>query len=293
MTKLTASSCAVLLMVSGLVYWKDHIISFPVDGQKFIGTLNLPEGVTNPPVILLLHGFTGSRNEMEIPSVKEGVFSRAARFWAEQDIASLRIDFRGSGESEGALADTTLDGQVRDGLAALDYLAGRPDVDARRMAIVGWSMGGAVATGVAARTEHDIDAMALWAPGTNMAASITFVLGPETVRQGLAAGDNVVEATLPWGTRIELKGGFFQSLFSFDPVAEITSFTGPLLVAVGSNDTVVFPQPASGQILLDYHSGEDELINWPMDHSFNAQENSETVDRLIDTTGAFIRKHFD
>jgi uncharacterized protein len=288
-----ACCCIVLCVFSGAAFPKELIVDFPVDGQRVIGTLNLPDDLANPPVVLLLHGFTGSRDEMEIPSAKEGIFSRTARLWAEQGIASLRIDFRGSGVSEGEFADTTLDGQVKDGLAALEHLTQRKDVDTERMAIVGWSMGGAVGAAVAARTEHEVDAVALWAPGTNMAAAITFVLGPETVKRGLAARDNTVDATLPWGTKVQLKGTFFQNFFSFDPVAEITGYDGPLLVVVGSNDEVVFPQPESGQILLNYHPGVEELIVWPMDHTFNVSHSSETVDSLIKTTGAFITKHLD
>ncbi len=271
----------------------EQVVNFQVDGQKVVGTLNLPDGVSKPPVILVLHGFTGSRNELEIPAVKEGIFTRAARMWAEQGVASLRIDFRGSGESEGAFADTTLDGQIADALSALDYLVQRGDINPGKMALVGWSMGGAVGTAVAARTEHDLDAVALWALGTNMAASIAFVLGSDTMKKGLATNAEAVDVTLPWGARVQLKGQFFQNLYSVDPVAEITDYDGPLLVAVGTRDDVVFPQPASGQVLLDYHDGVEELLVWPMDHAFNALENTETVDRLIVATGEFIRKHLD
>jgi alpha/beta superfamily hydrolase len=271
----------------------EKTIDFAVDGQKVIGTLNLPDGVTKPPVVLILHGFTGNRHELEIPAVKEGIFDRATRMWAEEGVASLRIDFRGSGDSDGEFADTTLDGQIKDALAALDYLAKLPEVDAGKMALVGWSMGGAVGSAVAARTEQDLDAVALWAPGTNMGSALTFILGAETMKKGLAAGDAAVEATLPWGAKVQLKGPFFQSMYKIDPVAEIAEYDGPLLVAVGSNDDVVFPQPAAGQVLLDYHEGAEELIVWPMDHVFNAFQSAETVDKLIGATGDFIAKNLD
>jgi dipeptidyl aminopeptidase/acylaminoacyl peptidase len=271
----------------------ERVIDFQVDGLKVVGTLNVPDGASKPPVILLLHGFTGSRNELEIPAVKEGIFACAARMWAERGVASLRIDFRGSGESGGEFADTTLDGQIKDGLAALDYLAKLSEVDADKMSLVGWSMGGAVGSAVAARTDHDLKAVVLWAPGTNMGTSIAYSLGQDAVKKGLAAGANAVEARLPWGAKISLKGPFFQSLYAIDPVAEITRYDGPLMVAVGTKDDVVFPQPVSGQALLDYHDGDEELVVWPMDHVFNAFENAETVDKLIAETGKFIAKHSD
>ncbi|MET0574360.1 MAG: alpha/beta fold hydrolase [Mesorhizobium sp.] len=263
-------------------------IDFSVDGQKVIGTLSLPDGVATPSAVLLLHGFTGSRDELEIPAVKEGIFERASRKWADKGIASLRIDFRGNGESEGSFEDMTLDAQVKDALAALDYLAASGEVDKDRLALVGWSMGGAVGSAVAGRTPHKLTSVSLWAPGTNMASAITFVLGPDTVKQGLASEDKPVTAKLPWGAEISLKRGFFESMYAIDPVAEITHYKGPLLVAVGTKDDVVFPQPASGQVLLDYHDGPEELWVQPMDHVFNAFQGTETVDALIGKTGDFI-----
>jgi dienelactone hydrolase len=281
------------LLAANAAQAAEKIIDFQVDGKKIVGTLNIPDGVSKPPAILLLHGFTGSRNELEIPAVKEGIFARAARMWAEKGVASLRIDFMGSGDSEGDYADTTMEGQVKQALAALDVLADTPEIDKDKLALVGWSMGGAVASAVAGRTEQELDAVALWAPGTNMGSAMTFILGPDTVKKGFAAGDSAVEGTLPWGAKVLLKGPFFQSLYTFDPVAEIEEYDGPLLVAVGSKDDVVFPQPAAGQVLLDYHDGDEELLVWEMDHAFNAFVNAETVDKLITTTGDFVAKHLD
>lgn len=267
----------------------EKTVDFTVDGQKVIGTLNLPDGVSKPPVVLLLHGFTGSRDELVIPAAKEGIFQRAARMWADKGIASLRIDFRGSGQSDGKFEDTTLTGQVKDALAALDFLAANSDVDKDRMALVGWSMGGAVASAVAARTEHDLTSVSLWAPGTNMPAAIALLLGPDVVKQGLASsGDKPVTAKLPWGAEVSLKKGFFESLYAIDPVAEIEGYDEPLLVAVGTKDDVVFPQPLAGQIMLDYHEGPEELWVQPMDHAFNALQGTEMVDALIAKTGDFI-----
>ncbi len=272
----------------------EEVVTFEVDRMTVVGTLRLPEGADNPPAILLLHGFTGSRDELEIPAVDEGIFARAARIWAEQGIASLRIDYRSNGESEGDFADSTLHAHVADGLAALDWLATSGRVDNDRLAVVGWSMGGAVGTAVAARTEQDVDALALWAPGVNMAASITLLFGTDLMKEGLTAGSETVRATLPWGTEIDLRGPFFHSLFEIDPVAGVTRYNGALFVAVGTNDDVVFPQPASGQILIDYHAGDErELFVRPMDHAFNALSGVEQVDELIAATGAFIARAFE
>lgn len=281
-------SALTLLCGVGAAAATETTVEFAVDGQKVVGTLNLPDAAPKPPVILLLHGFTGSRDELEIPAVKEGVFERAARIWADKGYASLRIDFRGNGDSDGKFEDMTMEGLVKDATAALDFLAASGEIDNDKVAVVGWSMGGAVASTLAGRTTHPIDSVTLWAPGTNMGSALTMLLGPDTVKKALAAADQAITAKLPWGAEVPLKRGFFESMYLVDPVAEITRYKGPLLVAVGSKDDVVFPQPASGQVLLDYHDGPEELWVRPMDHVFNAFTDEKTVDELIGKTAEFV-----
>lgn len=280
--------CATFLFITGSALAAEERVTFEVEGMTVVGTLNVPEGAELAPAVLLLHGFTGSRDELEIPSAGEGIFARAARMWADRGMASLRIDYRFNGESDGEFADSTLHAHVADGLAALDFLAADGRVDADRLAVVGWSMGGAVASAVAARSDRDVGALALWAPGSNMAAAVTLLFGAEKIREGLANGEQATRYTLPWGAEIELKAAFIESLFKLDPPAELSGYAGPLFVAVGTEDDVVFPQPAAGQVLIDYHRGESELWVRPMDHVFNAFAGVDQVDELIEATGDFI-----
>lgn len=284
------------LLIAGVMachsaFAAEQDVSFVVDGKKVVGTLNTPDDVRRAPVALLLHGFTGSRNELAIPSAdNEGIFHRTARLFADKGIASLRIDFMGSGDSEGSYADTTLDIEIADAMAALDFLKARKDVDARKVSLVGWSMGGTVAATVAGRTKHRLASVTLWAPGNNMANAMAMLVGTDAVRKGLQTGDTPLAVALPWGSTVSLKQPFFESLSAVDPVAEIVSYRGPLLVASGLNDPVIFPAPQSGQVFLDYHRGKGELWTRPMDHSFNSFQNHDTVDELIAKTADFILK---
>jgi len=266
-------------------------VTFRVEGQRVVGTLELPQGVNAPPVVLLLHGFTGSRDELKTPSVKEGIFARAAEAWAAKGFASLRIDFRGGGDSDGKFEDTTLSGQIKDAMAAVDFLQSEKTVDASRLALVGWSMGGAVASAVAGRSTHPIRGVALWTPLTNPPMSFSAFLGADYMAAGLNSGDTVVTTKSPWGTEIALRAGFFEDLFKIDPVAELARYRGPVFVAAGSNDQVIKPQPAMSQILLTYRQGRGELWVRSMDHSFNAFQTSDTVDELIAATLTFIEKN--
>jgi uncharacterized protein len=289
--KILVTALVVLLARQPGLAASEKTVSFHIDGQKVVGTLEVPDGTAKPAVILLLHGFNGNRNELEIPSLKQGVFSRAANAWAKQGLASLRIDFRGGGDSDGSFEDTTISGQVKDALAAIEFLQTERSVDPRRLALVGWSQGGAVAAIAAARTKQRLAALALWNAETMPAATIEALFGSEVVKSGLASAGRATVVKLPWGGEVSLKTAFFEDLFAVDPVAELAKYPGPVFVAVGTKDTIVYPQPQSGRLLLAYHQGIGELWVRPMDHVFNVFEDTHTIDELIEATGAFVARY--
>ncbi len=70
----------------------------------------------------------------------------------------LTFDYRGYGNSGGHI---TRQGALADASAALDYLRARLDVDARRIVVFGQSIGGAVATVLAAERKTQIAALAI------------------------------------------------------------------------------------------------------------------------------------
>lgn len=249
-----------------------------------IGTLLLPEGEP-APVVLLFHGFTGTRNEMAVVNTQDGVFSRTARHLAAAGFASLRIDFRGSGDSDGNFEDTTFESQIADGLAAMHMIAADLRVKGDRLAVLGWSMGGLVATAVAGRSNKP-KAVVLWAAVATPLPTFSSILGPDVIAAGLAAGDLPVTISLPWGGEIGLKQAFFEQLKTLDPVAELAAYTGPLLVAHGSLDTVV--RPVSADLFLAAHKGSHEKWTAKMDHEFNAATGTEMLDEMVGQTIAFL-----
>jgi uncharacterized protein len=264
-------------------------VALTVDGEKVVGTLALPEGATPGPVVLMLHGFTGSRDELGIEGTDEGVFSRTARLWAERGLSSLRIDFRGSGDSDGAWEDTTFTGQITDALAAVEWLASDPRVDPERIMVLGWSQGGLVASATAAGDPR-VRTLALWAPVAHPAVSYPALFGQETVAAGLASGGEPVDVTLSWGAEIELRTGFFEELYTVDPLVKISRYSGPLLVIVGTRDTVVAPQPLAGQAYIANHEGDEELIVLDTDHVFDAFTGPEMVDEMALWTLAWFHQ---
>ena len=265
-------------------------ISFSNEGQAIIGTLAMPDGEGPFPVALLLHGFTGSRHELPVVGTEDTMFSRAARWLGERGVASLRIDFRGSGESEGAWADTTFSGQVSDAIAALDYLEMVEGVDGAKMSIIGLSQGGLVGAATAGR-DMRVGNLVLWSAVSNPVMSYGILLGYDTLLAGVSAGDEALTIALPWGAETALKGPFFEDIFLVDPVAEVANFGGPLLAIVGSRDTTVTPQPHAGQVFLDYHDGAEALVVLDGDHIFDVLvgDVTEVIDSALAYSLAWIQ----
>lgn len=286
---LSAVGTAALIGVSA--HAEERTISFDVDGSSVVGTLEVPAGEP-APVVLLLHGFTGSRDELPIEGTEEGVFARTARLLAEAGYASLRIDFRGSGESEMAWADTTFSGQIADAVAAVDWLGNEAAVDGSRVAVLGWSQGGLVASHVG-RQRPDIDTLVLWAPVVHPLHTFEALLGAETLASALAAEpETEITATLPWGAETVLKAKFYQEMAATSPIAAVASYAGPVKVIVGSNDTIVSPQPASGEVLLTYHEGVEDLSVFETDHVWDAFVGPQVLDeKMIPATLAWLEVH--
>jgi fermentation-respiration switch protein FrsA (DUF1100 family) len=86
----------------------------------------------NGSVIILVHGHAGNRSQMLAD----------ARLLHEAGFGVLLYDGRNSGESTGDLTTFGLF-EVNDVRGAVDYLLARPDVDSRRIGLLGHSMGGA------------------------------------------------------------------------------------------------------------------------------------------------------
>jgi dipeptidyl aminopeptidase/acylaminoacyl peptidase len=127
------------------------------EGQKIFGILHRPLHKTKSPAVLMCHGLAGHKTG------KYRLYVLLAEKLALAGIASLRIDFRGSGDSEGDFNDMTLEGEVSDALKGLEYLETSPYIDNKRIGIFGRSVGGIVAL-IAANQHRHISSLATWAP---------------------------------------------------------------------------------------------------------------------------------
>lgn len=261
---------------------REEVVRFEVDGQSIVGTLTLPESGEPAPVVLMLFGFLAHRGEWAITGTEEGPYARAARLWADRGIASLRVDYRGSGESAGSFAEATVSSEAADGTGAIEFIKADPRLDGERLAVLGWSLGGPVASVVAEASQPD--ALVLWNGVNDPMATFTGLLGSEVMAADPEGAP--LEVTMPWGQPISLGRPMIAELRALDPTVALEGYAGPLLIAQGSRDVLV--SAAGVQRLADAHPGDELVWTAEMDHVFNIEAGSETVDALIAATGDFL-----
>jgi pimeloyl-ACP methyl ester carboxylesterase len=121
-------------------------VRIPSDpGVVLAGTLRLParNGKAPYPVVVVLAG-SGPNPRGGFPPLVDRL--------TEAGIATLDYDKRGIGQSSGSFLDT-MEVMERDAAAALRYLRSRPEIDGRRIALLGLSQGGVVGPAVAAEDQ--------------------------------------------------------------------------------------------------------------------------------------------
>lgn len=263
--------------------WKESVETFQNEGMTVVCSLAVPQTRRRPPVTLLLAGFFGTRKGADIPGANETDFERVRRKLAEQGIAVLRVDFRGSGDSDGDFSMTTFSSQISDVIAAIDFIETdlRYRVNPRSIGIVGFSQGGTVAAIVAARDSR-VDSIVLWSAPAHLSHDYEGVLSKEGIKQGLSLTDGesitlpfTVEGTFLWD--VPLKRAFFEELFTVEPLAESYRYKKPMMYVAGKNDVVVWPQPAVGNTYLKYHRGFEKLVTLDADHSLGYWDGPEPV----------------
>ena len=129
-------------------------LTYLSDGLKIKGYLYCPPGPEPSPAIIYSHGSV-ERSEMAQPRRYEWLAYRLARL----DYATFVAERRGYGGSEGTgvvggeglnTLRYGLPGEINDVVAAIEFLKARPEIDGKRIVLLGKSLGGFVSLQTAA-----------------------------------------------------------------------------------------------------------------------------------------------
>jgi len=198
-------------------------------GMTMRGMAYLPIQTGRRPTVLFLHSFAGNRIEAGFG------FVRLARSLNALGIAAVTFDYLHSGESDGSFEQMLASGELADAQRMAEFVAGQPFVDRTRVGLLGFSLGGLLASCLNARVKM-FRSLALIAPTTSQNL-VTNVL-----KRADASGKITIGAHT-------LHPKFTDDVLKFDPLADVVKNPRPTLVVQGTGDPAV--APAVSQLYVD------------------------------------------
>jgi len=186
-------------------------------GETLRGIWQVPAGAGPHPSVICIHGLT----------LTHRIFEEAAQALAEQGVASLRLNLRGHGDSDGPLVEQGFNDQMADLRAGFQQLSVLPGADPARRGILGFSMGGAMGALVAAQEGAACKALALWAP--------LLKTGPWSEERFATYGQPVGEVAKIWD-EIPVSRRLFSDALLHDPYAAAVALPQSVLFCHGGKD---------------------------------------------------------
>ncbi len=218
------------------------------------------------PMVVFCHGFGGT---------KEGpLFELITDSLQKHGIASIRFDFNGHGESEGKFEDMTVPNEINDAKKVVEYVRDLRYVS--KVALVGHSQGGVVASMTAGELDSDISAVVLMAPAA--------VLRDDAIR-GSTFGKQYNPLDPPeyvelWGPQ-RLGRNYIKTAFSLPIYETAANYHGPALIIHGNGDRIV--PYTYGLRFHQQWKGSEYVLQEYFDHGF-----SQNIYRTTDIVSDFL-----
>lgn len=240
------------------ILFEEEVVRFVSGTANLPGIMTLPRGgqaIPYPTVIFLPGSGHQDRDNAIGPNRP---FYDIARGLAVQGIASFRFDKRSLVEPKSIdpVRGTAKEDLIDDALAAIDFVRSRGDVDGKRIILLGYELGGALAAEIANADGR-------------VAAIVVFSSSPRPLdermrdeillmkRSGRTDGtgemtdrflrqlDSLVAGTLPPQRQLMgIRAGYLADLRTRDLAGAYQRFRGPVLVLRGGKNHLEFPTDA-------------------------------------------------
>jgi uncharacterized protein len=285
---------------------KAERVTFGSEGVELVGELRSAETGRGQPGVVLTGPFTG---------VKEQVVGTYASMFAMAGFATLAFDHRGFGESGGRRWHEDSQGKLADLRAAVGFLAGRAEMDAAPIGIVGICLGGGYAVRAAA-ADPRVKAVAAIAGAYNSPVLMAQAMGVGPYRSALAAALDRYDEYMPavahdggeaamggdepyayYGTarsfsphwRNEVTRGSLHSLMTFDALGAAELLAGtPLLIVHGKTDAYCSPELA--QALYERKPGDKEILWLDASQHIDLYDSEPYVTRAAQAAAGFLHR---
>ena len=252
---------AVVLIVMFLplqVSAQSRNVTIDGDHGKLAAVLQTPDGVSQFPMVIICHGFTGDK--------EKPMFKYLADYLAAAGIASIRFDFNGHGKSEGRFQDMTVLNEIEDAKHVYEYVRDMRGVTS--VSIAGHSQGGVVTSMVAGEL------------GTENIKSIALMAAAAVLRDDAIRGNIFTEhydsINVPEYVELDHRGlkrlgrNYILTAQTLPIYETASKFEGAVFIIHGLADIGV-PYTYSLRYQEIYHGSQIELLKG-FDHGFTQDE---------------------
>jgi uncharacterized protein len=295
--------------------YRDEDVSYDNKAQNVVlaATITIPPGKGPFPGVVLITGSGPQDRDETLLGHKP--FLVLSDYLTRRGIVVLRADDRGTGKSTGVFATGTTADFATDTEAGVAYLKTRPEVDSRKIGLIGHSEGGVIAPMIAARNK-DVAFIVMMA-GTGVPGDQVLVAQGEAIEiasgkpKDEAAKDaaneremvNLVETDKDQadlekklrekmtgqvpeaqiGMQIEqLTSAWFRYFLTYDPATALRKVSCPVLVLNGSFDKQVLPDqnlPTIRRALQEAGNKRFEIDELPgLNHLFQTAKTGSLVE---------------
>lgn len=224
-------------------------------GLQLAGVLHVPTGKAKYPAVIILHGFTGYKEEKNIVEL--------AKELSKRDIVVIRFDASGSGESEGMMKDDyRMTNYLSDINDVYKFIRQHPRVDAHRIGIWGHSMGAMLAI-IWGSKHPEVKAICSVSPPIQMGTT-------DWLGQFLESWKKT-----GWFTKISTSGhgvsrvpwAFMEDAGRYNTLDYVANIRSPLLIMLGlAEDTV--PPEHTREIFRNAHEPKELVEVEGMIHDY-------------------------
>jgi len=239
-------------------------------GKELVGVLHLPEK-GKPPLVIICHGFQNSKTDRK--------FIKLARVLQKEGICVFRFDFEGCGDSEGDPKEITIKNEVADLNSAFKTVQNEFDLDLKRVAFVGASLGNVVTSLLLKQYKISAKTLVFWSQAFNQRELLKNWYSKEDIREIMKKG------VIYKGDK-KIGKNYFLENKNKDYSSALSELKLPILIIHGKEDKDV-PLKFSQQ--LKRKSKNISLIVLPKaNHKFDDFQSQE---QLIRHTQKWLRKY--
>jgi len=184
------------------------------------------------PVVIMLHGTASNKNEVG------NLFKRLAEKLAKQNVASIRFDFAGSGESIVDYKVYDLKSAVNDVINVHQYIQQQKQLEHKSIHLLGFSQGGLIAQLASVNSALPVTSMVTWSSvaGDGIGSFQPFFdqYEQESIDNGFAA------IKYPWLNKpLNFSHQWFEQIRNNTSLTQLIAYQGALLAIAGDADKTV------------------------------------------------------